>query len=67
MIGLLSPRAVAGLLGVSHRTIVAWARRGELPCVVLKRGRDGRASVLRFKKQDLDEWIEARQERGASR
>jgi excisionase family DNA binding protein len=49
---LLRPEEAADLLGVSPRLVSDMARRGDLPHV-----RVGR--FPRFRRQDLDEWIEA--------
>ncbi len=43
-----------------------WARRGELPCIVLRRGRDGRAAVVRFEPAAIEAFIASRRQ-GASK
>jgi excisionase family DNA binding protein len=46
---LLTARAVAELLDVAPATVLAWARRGELPSIRLPGGR------IRFDGEQLDE------------
>lgn len=58
---LLTPDEAASRLQVTRRTLMTWARRGEIPHVVLARGKDGRASVVRFNSQSLRKWIEDRE------
>jgi len=59
---LLNRDDAASILALSPRTVVDMARRGELPCVVLRRGRDGRASVVRFDPRELETWVEERRQ-----
>lgn len=61
---LLNPEQAARCLGVRRRTIVDWARRGILPCVVYKRGKDGRATMIAFDPIDLDAFIEKHRREG---
>ena len=61
---LLTPEEAGRLLGVRRRTVIAWARRGEIPHIVLKRGRDGRAAVVRFNSKKLREWLATKEEAG---
>ncbi|MFQ5671357.1 MAG: helix-turn-helix domain-containing protein [Acidobacteriota bacterium] len=56
---LLTPDEVAARLRVARRTVLAWARQGVLPCVVLSRGTDGRAFV-RFEAAAVDQWVKRR-------
>jgi excisionase family DNA binding protein len=53
MIEILTPEEVAELLRLSSNKIIAMARRGELPFLLL----DGR---MRFEAQDVEDWIKAR-------
>ena len=64
---LLSPDAVARLLGVQRRTLMTWARRGEIPHFVLKWGKDGRAVVVRFSSEALSKWIKEREQKCSPR
>lgn len=59
---LLTAAEVADLLRVSRSTVHEWARRGELPSVVLRKGR-GR-SVRRWRQQDIDAFVERCVEQG---
>jgi len=54
---LLTAEDVADLLRVGRSTVYEWARRGDLPCVVLRRGR-GRA-VRRWEPDAIDAFIRA--------
>lgn len=47
----LTVREVAGYLGVDEKTIYRLAKRGELPGFKV-------AAAWRFKKGDIDQWIE---------
>jgi excisionase family DNA binding protein len=49
---LLTCRQVADWLGVTVETVLRWHRRGELPGFKLPGG------MLRFREDDLDEWLE---------
>jgi excisionase family DNA binding protein len=51
---LVTARSVAELLGVSTETVLRWTRRGELPAVRLPGG------AIRYRPNDLDEWLEQR-------
>jgi excisionase family DNA binding protein len=53
MIEILTPEEVGELLRLSSNKIIAMARRGELPFLML----DGR---MRFEAQDVEDWIKAR-------
>jgi excisionase family DNA binding protein len=53
MIEILTPEEVGELLRVSSNKIIAMARRGELPFLML----DGR---MRFEAGDVEDWIKAR-------
>lgn len=57
---LLGVDTAASILALRRRTLMDWARRGEIPCIVLRRGRDGRATIVRFEESKLKEWIEAK-------
>ena len=59
---LLTPDEVARRLRVARRTVLAWARQGVLPCVVLSRGIDGRAFV-RFEASAVERWVHQRRQR----
>jgi excisionase family DNA binding protein len=54
MTRLPTARAVAELLDVAPATVLAWARRGELPAIRLPGG------AVRFDADALDEWLAAR-------
>lgn len=60
---LLTAADVADLLQVGRSTIYEWSRRGDLPCVVLRRGR-GRA-VRRWAPSDVEAFIRAGRSGGA--
>ena len=49
---LMGPSEVAKYLGVGERTIYLWAQQGKLPA--FKTG-----SVWRFRRSDLDRWLES--------
>lgn len=49
---LMGPAEVAKYLGVGERTIYLWAQQGKLPA--FKTG-----SVWRFRRSDLDKWLES--------
>ena len=49
---LLTPRYVAGLLHVSPKTVVVWAREGRIPSI-----RVGR--FVRFDPVELKRWIDS--------
>jgi len=57
---LLGVEEAAAILAVKRRTLMDWVRRGEIPCIILRRGRDGRATLVRFEQLALRKWIEAR-------
>ncbi len=52
---LLTPEQVAGVLGLSHRTLAAWrsSRRSQLPWVKVGR-------LCRYRKADVIAWLESR-------
>jgi excisionase family DNA binding protein len=54
MTALLTARQVADRLGVSAETVLRWTRRGDLPGFRLPGG------ALRFREDDLDEWLTLR-------
>lgn len=54
MTRLLTARAVAELLDVAPATVLAWARRGDLPAIRLPGG------AIRFDGEHLDEWLARR-------
>lgn len=54
MIGLLTAREVADLLGVSAETVLRWTRRGDLPAIRLPSG------ALRYRDAELDGWLTSR-------
>jgi len=58
---LLTAREVADVLGVSAETVLRWVRRGDLPAIRLPGG------AIRFRGDDLDEWLQARAVRAGSR
>jgi len=45
--------------GTKRRFLMDAARRGEIPCIVFRRGRDGRATVIAFETSDLDAFVAA--------
>jgi excisionase family DNA binding protein len=51
---LLTTREVASLLGISTETVLRWTRRGDLPAIRLPGG------AIRFREDELDEWLMAR-------
>jgi len=57
----LSADEGARLLRIQRRTLMTWARRGEVPHLVLKWGKDGRAAVVRFSTERLRAWIAQRE------
>ena len=57
---LLGVEEAAAILAVKRRTLMDWVRRREIPCIILRRGRDGRATLVRFEQLALRKWIEAR-------
>jgi excisionase family DNA binding protein len=56
---LLSVDDASTVLGLRPKTVRAWARRGDLPCIVLRRGSDGRGTGIRFRRAALEKWIAA--------
>ena len=50
--GLLAPPQAARYLGVKERTIYLWAQQGKLPAFKV-------GSVWRFRRSDLDRWLES--------
>ena len=54
---LLTSRQVAQLLGIGERTLWRWSRSGICPAPV-KIGK-GRRAAVRYRRSDLDAWIEA--------
>jgi len=57
----LSADEAARLLRIQRRTLMTWARRGEVPYIVLKWGKDGRAAVVRFNAERLRAWLAERE------
>lgn len=51
---LLTAREIAGDLGLSNETILAWAREGKIPSFRLPSGQ------IRFSEDDLAGWLESR-------
>jgi excisionase family DNA binding protein len=58
---LLTPEEVAGIVKANRRTVERWARRGEIPCIVLKRDRNGKARMIRFSEDALARWLKERE------
>jgi excisionase family DNA binding protein len=52
---LMTVAEVADLLGISPKTIYAWASQGRLPCVRL-------GSLLRFDPSEIARWVGDRKE-----
>ena len=50
--GLMAPPQAARYLGVKERTIYLWAQQGKLPAFKV-------GSVWRFRRSDLDRWLES--------
>ena len=50
---LLKPEDVAAMLGVARKTVIVWARLGQIPCV-----RVGR--FVRFDPAEIDRWLDRR-------
>jgi len=57
--GRLPPDEAAIYCGTKRRFLMDAARRGEIPCIVYRRGRDGRATVIAFERRDLDAFVAA--------
>lgn len=55
---LLTAREVAEDLALVPETVLAWAREGKLPRIVLPSGQ------IRFRPADMDAWLEARSTSG---
>ncbi len=51
----LSLHEVAGMIGVTGNTILAWASKGEIPRP-LKFGRS-RNGILRWRRDEIDNWL----------
>jgi excisionase family DNA binding protein len=51
--GLLTARDVSALLGISDKTVYRFAKDGRIPYVRLQ-------SSLRFRRSDVEQWIESR-------
>jgi excisionase family DNA binding protein len=56
---LLSPGEAARRLGLTRRTLLDIARRGAIPFVCYRRGRDGRVTLCAFDPADLDRYVAA--------
>ncbi len=57
---LLTAREVADKLGVSAETVLRWRRKGLIPAIELPGG------AIRFRENELDEWLTARATRPAT-
>jgi len=51
---LLPPAEAARRLGLTRRTLLDLARRGTIPFVCYRRGKDGRVTLCAFDAADLD-------------
>ena len=58
--GLMSLAEVSRYLGMSERTIYGWAQEGKIPAFKL-------GSAWRFRRSEVDEWLEGRRSGGGSR
>ena len=58
--GLMSLAEVSRYLGMSERTIYGWAQEGKIPAFKL-------GSAWRFRRSEVDEWLEARRSGGVSK
>ena len=56
---LLNTQEVAEMLGVSRRTIEGWVHQKRIPYVKL--GTSGKGSLLRFRLDSLNAWIQERE------
>lgn len=65
--GLLDPDEAARRLGRSRRFLMDCLRRGELPGIVYRRGKDGRVTVVAFDRTDLDRFVAAHRTGGSAR
>ncbi len=50
---LLTPDEVAQMFGIARKTVLVWARQGQIPCV-----RVGR--FVRFDPAEIDRWLDSR-------
>jgi excisionase family DNA binding protein len=57
---LMSIDEVADLLGVSRGLVYQWCRKDLIPHYVLGFGRDGRKSAIRFNRDRVTTWLEAK-------
>lgn len=55
---LLDVEEAAVYVGLPAETLRTWAARGHMPVVRLKGDGTGRRPMLRFRKTDLDQWVE---------
>ena len=58
--GLMSLAEVSRYLGMSERTIYGWAQEGKIPAFKL-------GSAWRFRRSEVDEWLEGHRSGGSSR
>ena len=58
--GLMSLAEVSRYLGMSERTIYGWAQEGKIPAFKL-------GSAWRFRRSEVDEWLEEHRSGGGSR
>lgn len=58
--GLMSLAEVSRYLGMSERTIYGWAQEGKIPAFKL-------GSAWRFRRSEVDEWLEGRRSGGGSK
>lgn len=56
---LLNVRELAEMLRVSRRTIETWVRQKRIPYVKL--GTVGRSSLVRFRLESINAWIDAQE------
>ena len=60
MSGLMSLAEVSRYLGMSERTIYGWAQEGKIPAFKL-------GSAWRFRRSEVDEWLEGHRSGGGSK
>jgi excisionase family DNA binding protein len=54
---LLTPAEVERMLGIKRCTLYVWAARGVLPAIRLTKTLGGRRGLIRFRREDVTNWI----------
>ena len=62
---LWTPKQVAEYLNVKAQTVYAWVKQGVIPHIVVSRGR--RKACLRFRPDDIEDWLRHRERKPRSR